>query len=106
MHLLWISNTGIFYVRMKLNDPSYSRKTIEYGNLGDNEMPELKEEENKLYGKRRQKKVDEFDPDGTRTHNLRLRRPTPYPLGHRVCVGRVRFKFKYFKRPFINVNLY
>lgn len=57
MHLLWISNTGIFYVRMKLNDPSYSRKTIEYGNLGDNEMPELKEEENKLMAKEGRKKL-------------------------------------------------
>ena len=26
-------------------------------------------------------------PDGTRTHNLRLRRATPYPLGHRSYVN-------------------
>lgn len=41
---------------MKLNDPSYSRKTIEYGNLGDNEMPELKEEENKLLWQKKAEK--------------------------------------------------
>lgn len=45
--------------------------------------------------KERGKKRAEFDPDGTRTHNLRLRRPTPYPLGHRVCVGHEKFNFLY-----------
>lgn len=25
-----------------------------------------------------------YDPDGTRTHNLFLRREAPYPLGHRA----------------------
>lgn len=45
-----------FYVRiLKLNNPSYSRKTTEYGNFPDTEMRELKEKE-KLFGKRRQKK--------------------------------------------------
>ena len=26
--------------------------------------------------------ITKSTPDGTRTHNLRLRKPTPYPLGH------------------------
>lgn len=84
-----------FYVRiLKLNNPSYSRKTTEYGNLPDTEMRELKGKRKTFWQKKAEKIVNEFDPDGTRTHNLRLRRPTPYPLGHRVCVGQVVFNFK------------
>ena len=28
-----------------------------------------------------------YTPDGTRTHNLWIRSPTPYPLGHRGCLS-------------------
>ena len=31
--------------------------------------------------------VGKSDPGRTRTYNPRLRRPMPYPLGHRTCGG-------------------
>ena len=43
-----------------------------------------------LYTKRK----DMFTLGGTRTPNLRFRRPTPYPLGHEGLLRKLRRKFK------------
>lgn len=37
----------------------------------------------KIITKTQKQKKHWFTPDGTRTHSPRLRRPMPYPLGHR-----------------------
>jgi hypothetical protein len=40
--------------------------------------------------KKKKKKKQGDDHDGTRTHNLPLRRRAPYPLGHAVADGKAR----------------
>ena len=45
--------------------------------------PNYELKKTKGYQYLRRKDVKWYTPDGTRTHNLWIRSPTPYPLGHR-----------------------